>query len=362
MKIKIAGAGISGLTAAINLAKSGIDVEIFEAANTIGSRFRGDLQGIENWMNNEDSLEEIKKCGLDIGFKYSVGQDNLQIWTKTKKFKVNSDKPVYYLVERGDVKRSIDRSIYKQAKKLKNIKINFNSPVNDISDIDIVATGPVLRDIKTDAMASGYIFKTGLENQGIILLDDDLAPDAYGYFLVKDGKGVITTCIYREFSKLSSLREKMFQFYMKNIDLKIRGKKRVFSGVGNFFIIKPVSGDNKLYIGEAGGFQDFALGFGMEYAIKTGYLAARSIIEKKDYYQMIKKQIHPFMKASVVNRMIYEKFENRTYVPFAGYVISKNPIRNLKYIYSPRWWHKLLYPIAASIYKTNIQDPIITDA
>ena len=46
--IKILGAGISGLAAAINLVKSGYKVEIFEKRSEVGKRFHGDFQ-IE-WM------------------------------------------------------------------------------------------------------------------------------------------------------------------------------------------------------------------------------------------------------------------------------------------------------------------------
>src|SRR5581483_11994923 len=46
--IKIAGAGPSGLAAAITLAKAGHEVEIFEARPAVGARFIGDFQVIEN--------------------------------------------------------------------------------------------------------------------------------------------------------------------------------------------------------------------------------------------------------------------------------------------------------------------------
>ena len=42
--IKIAGAGPAGLTAAINLAKAGYQVEVFEKNHDTGVRFHGDLQ------------------------------------------------------------------------------------------------------------------------------------------------------------------------------------------------------------------------------------------------------------------------------------------------------------------------------
>lgn len=51
-KIKIAGAGPAGLSAAINLAKAGYEIDIYERNHNSGSRFHGDLQGLENWSTN----------------------------------------------------------------------------------------------------------------------------------------------------------------------------------------------------------------------------------------------------------------------------------------------------------------------
>ncbi len=47
---KIIGAGLSGLTAAINLAKAGYKVDVYEENKDSGLRFNGDLQGLENWL------------------------------------------------------------------------------------------------------------------------------------------------------------------------------------------------------------------------------------------------------------------------------------------------------------------------
>lgn len=43
--IKILGAGISGLIVAINLARAGYKVDVYERNKDVGMRFSGDLQG-----------------------------------------------------------------------------------------------------------------------------------------------------------------------------------------------------------------------------------------------------------------------------------------------------------------------------
>lgn len=46
--VRVAGAGPSGLAAAIDLARAGLAVEVHEAKEDVGTRFIDDLQVIEN--------------------------------------------------------------------------------------------------------------------------------------------------------------------------------------------------------------------------------------------------------------------------------------------------------------------------
>lgn len=47
-EIKIAGAGIAGLSAGIIFAKKGYEVKIYEKTSHSGGRFKGDWQHLEN--------------------------------------------------------------------------------------------------------------------------------------------------------------------------------------------------------------------------------------------------------------------------------------------------------------------------
>ena len=58
--IRILGAGISGLTAAINLAKAGYTVEVYERNSDCGRRFLGDMQGLDNYSSKKDVLAMLK--------------------------------------------------------------------------------------------------------------------------------------------------------------------------------------------------------------------------------------------------------------------------------------------------------------
>ena len=64
--IKIMGAGLSGLTAAINLAKAGFNVDVFENRDDCGKRFQGDINGLENWSSQVDAISEFESMNSDV--------------------------------------------------------------------------------------------------------------------------------------------------------------------------------------------------------------------------------------------------------------------------------------------------------
>ena len=141
--------------------------------------------------------------------------------------------------------------------------------------------------------------------------------------------------------------EEAKKFFEKKYNLNIQNPKKV-GGIGNFAIsrkkIKTNKNPKQLYVGEAGGFQDLLLGFGMRFAFESGYLAARSIIEKKDYQKLIKKKIEKRLKAGIVDRYIFEKFKKLVYF---GLVAHPKLTKWLLYpVYNYTIFHRMIYSFA----------------
>ena len=88
-----------------------------------------------------------------------------------------------------------------------------------------------------------------------------------------------------------------------------------FAGYGSFSN-KILENKNKIVIGETAGFQDFLWGFGIRNAVKSGFIAAKSILDGedfKDYYKTAEKYFKPRLNAGVVNRFFWEKFASNNY-------------------------------------------------
>ena len=299
-EIKILGAGISGLTASINLAKEGFDVTVFEKSSSVGSRFHSDFQGLENWSDETDTLEILKSLSLKTNF-WNKGFKKASIYTDLQKEFTAKDKDnLFYLVRRGPID-SLDESLKNQALDA-GVEIRFNSKM-DQEECDIIATG--VSGKKPAGVVKGIVFDTDAEDSIILILNDKCAFKGYSYLLVADGKATLASVVIKDLSKANLCFKNTLEAFSKLKKFKIENR-RSFAGYGTFAVNESNKQNQKLFVGEAAGFQDLFLGFGMKYALLSGYAAARSIMEEKDYDTIWRELFLDKQKASAANRLIYE--------------------------------------------------------
>lgn len=303
--IKILGAGISGLTASINLAKAGHDVEIFELREDCGARFNGDLQGLENWTSKKDVLKDLKSMNLSINFNFKPFK-SIVISDGTSNIRFIFKRPLFYLVKRGKMYESIDQGLKRQAQEL-GVKIYFNSKMKE-KNVHIIASGPK----KALVIAKGISFNTEMEDIAVALIGDKFAYRGYSYLLVCDGYGTMCSVVFGKLSLINKCFEKTKEALNKLIGLKIKNQKTV-GGYGYFKYPPLLSKDGKIYIGEAAGLQDALFGFGMRYGITSGYIAAKSIIDNINYNTLIKKYFYSKLRASIVNRFLWETLGDKKF-------------------------------------------------
>lgn len=340
-KVQILGAGPAGLSAAINLAKAGYEINIFEKNAEIGSRFHGDFQGLENWADDEDVLKCFKNMNIDINFDYTPFS-KLSIFNGIKMWDFNCNRNAFYLIRRGTMEKSLDQGLKFQALDL-GVQINFNETIPE-NEADIIATGPVKNEIY--AAAKGITFKTSHENIAVGLVNNNAALNGYSYLLVADGQGCMSTVSFGDLNNINPCFEETKRIFNNKFDLDLKEVGNM-GGIGCFSTKNVFRRGNSIYVGEAAGLQDFLWGFGMKSAVISGYLAARSIIDGEDYENAAKNYFNGKLKASLVNRYLWERFDFLDYSFIVNRIHgAEDPLKFLKYFYNTNFIHKMVYPVA----------------
>lgn len=314
--IKILGGGISGLTAAINLKKAGFNAEVHERKKYCG-KHTNDFQFLENWTFDEDVIDFLRKINIKTDFYFKPIYSLETLGPSLKKYTGKSTKPLMYLVKRGQTEGSIDKSLEKQAKRNK-IRILYSSNLKP-KEADIIASG--FR--KPTWIAMGVKFKLKHPDKSSVLLDNNLSLGAYSYLIVNDNIGEITCCNPFKTKNIKERLNLTIKAFEKILNIKINIEERFSSAVGLNYMEKAKI-NNQYFVGEAAGFQDCLLGFGMVYAFKSGYYAAKSIIENLDYDELWKKSFLKQLKVSSRNRTIYERLSNENFEKIIDILNSKS--------------------------------------
>lgn len=354
-QITVVGAGPAGLTAGIVLRKAGFQVDIYEQNENVGLRFNGDFQGLENWSDEEDTLDVIKNIGVEVNFLCQpyFGDDGYFYGPRLKKVSVKTSRPLFYLIERGSGENSLDRGLLKQAED-SGVNIHWGRKIDSIENGKaVVGTGPKA----ADAIAKGMVFKTTHENVFIGFLDNEIAPKGYAYLLVNNGKATFATCLFEDFRNEKQYYQKALAVLNSVVTIdKIESKE--FGGFVNYFNEPKFSKDNRiLYVGENAGFQDMLWGFGLKYAMLSGYYAAQSIIHNQNYRELCEKNLMPKLRTSLANRLVFSYLTNKGY----SFILSKlgkidDVIPSLRKHYSPSNSKKIIYQIAKRWYKSRLID------
>jgi flavin-dependent dehydrogenase len=113
-RVKILGAGPSGLSAGLSLAKAGYEVEVYEKERRVGARFHGDIQGLGNWSDEMDVLERLSRMDLRINFDCRAFH-RLTVSNMSREYIFTPAKPPFYLVKRGSLPGSLDLALLEQA-------------------------------------------------------------------------------------------------------------------------------------------------------------------------------------------------------------------------------------------------------
>ncbi len=331
-KVHIIGAGLSGMVAAINLAREGHRVIVLDGAKKIGGIHPHHPSNHSTPMN----LDLIKNyVGIDITPCITPSK-SVYIYADSHKYKVPGGTHGYS-VERGFRKRAMDMLLYKEALEL-GVEFEFNREIKDpfdMPDPTIIATG--LFQHMQEVLGRPMVRMTGFsarrkitdpKRQGEIRLWFGSYTNAYGYapimndldyvlLLSDQDLDLLDLKIYEEeLEKSEGLRFSHWDYNEAVVPVGHPDAPKLFAG-------------SKILAGTLSGMMEPGLYFGIHGALVSGKVAARAVSDpegaardfqyfnrgfKQSYY--LKRMMdrnpfkHHFMKFSLRFPALFMPFNN----------------------------------------------------
>jgi flavin-dependent dehydrogenase len=344
--VRIAGAGPSGLAAAIVLARAGRAVEVHEAKKDVGTRFIGDLQIIEGASEREPVPAFLDRIGIERNFYFRPATWATFYDHRNAARTIRSDQPYGYFIRRGAEESTLDRGLLAQARNL-GVHVIFNSRLA-ADDADIVATGPA----SPDGLAREMTWKTNDPERIDVYFNHLLSPGGYSYLFILDGIATFGCAIVADFKKIDEYFEHSLAAAQRLHAFAIPDETRTGYSYMNFHLKQQATKGNARFVGEAAGFQDYLFGLGIRYALTSGWLAARSILEERDFDELWMRELGPKQETSLVNRFLYEAGGNTGLSMFVRQAARARDFhRYLSGWHARTWWKTLLSPVVRRVWR-----------
>ena len=168
--------------------------------------------------------------------------------------------------------------------------------------------------------------------------------------------GVLGAAVTRSFARIGSAFTRTVAWFRERFPLP-EIAEHTNSGRAALFL--PRSGcdaEGRLYAGEAGGFSDFLLGFGIRGALQSGKLAAEAILSDADYDTLWQGAMGRRTEMGLADRFLYEqcgRFGYRGLLALAG----RGDFRSLgRWLYSPHVIGRTCLPLAKRLWRGPVPE------
>ncbi|MGH9457175.1 MAG: NAD(P)-binding protein [Thermoanaerobaculia bacterium] len=344
--IRIAGAGPSGLAAAITLARGGRAVEVHEAKPDVGARFIGDLQIIENSSAPEQVPALLERMGIATNFYFRPATEARFYDHRLRMRRVSGETPYGFFIRRGPFEGTLDRGLLAQAREL-GVDVRFGSRLAP-AEADLVATGPAT----ADGLAKEITFTSDDEERVEVYFDHRLSPGGYSYLFILDGVATFGCAIVSDFKRIDDYFDASLARAQEIRPVNVDRDRRTGYSYMNFHLKTTGLANGRPVVGEAGGFQDYLFGLGIRYALTSGWLAGRAVLEGRSFDELWAAELGAKQRTSLVNRFLYERGGN---AGLAGFVRRAARARDFNaYLASWHrdvWWKRLAEPLVRSLWR-----------
>jgi flavin-dependent dehydrogenase len=338
--IRIAGAGPAGLTAAIVLARHGRPVELFERHAQVGVRLTGSVHGVENWTSSRDFLDELRAMQLATSFDCHPCRE-LVITDGRRSRTVSSVEPLFYFVLRGDLPGALERGLLQLARVAGFVvRLGQAAP----PEVDLVATGG--HSDHSFCVEAGFRFRTRAPDLAVALVHPEAAPGGYAYLLIRAGVGSLCTVLFHHRRDARRALQDAHRLIARVASFDVSDPQPT-GGYGSLRLPAVFGEARAKRIGEAAGLQDALWGFGIRKAMASGHLAAQAVLAGLTWNAAAAARFEPGMRASVVNRLLWELAAWRGFSLFVSRLQRAGDLRSaLGAVHAEHRLHRLLYPLA----------------
>jgi hypothetical protein len=288
-----------------------------------------------------DALEELATMGINLNSHCCPVHGGTIFNPRFVPREITSRNPIFYLVKRGPAEHTLDATLKHMAQHA-GVELRFVTLVEP-SEVDIVATGPQ----SARVVAAGITFTIDRSDGAYVILNNDLAPHGYAYLLIAGGQATLATVLFHRFREARGCLDVAIDTFSQLLTLDSIENPRTWGGYGSFGVPHSAIRNGRLWVGEAAGFQDFLFGFGIRYAMVSGFLAAKSILEDLDYDLLWKRRHLHTLKASLSNRFIFSRLGNlASHGLWLALGHADNPITVMRWLTNWTLSRRLVYPIA----------------
>ncbi len=296
-RVEIVGAGLAGFTAAINLAREGREVVIYEQEKKIGGHpaARPDPAGSPFGLPR---LTEYIGFDIEPALRH-IKQSSQVMWGKHYSSRPRPNLPVY-LVERGSRKSSMDTFLYEKAKEA-GVEVQFGQVFKtrkdfmDLPPDSIIATG--LHRLPYDILGVPYKVSNAFFARGKVDHDTSNVTIYMGdytrdYAFSSTINGVSYAMLYQREKPLTHSQLDKFAAEVERFDgYDLSPWKEVDIGVVPFksYDTPRLFYSDKIITGTLSGSIEPVMGFGMLGAFISGKIAAIAVTDRGRAYKEFRR-------------------------------------------------------------------------